>query len=154
MRFTSRDTKTTCVPAEAIAKGIIVVDASALLELLLGTTTGAAIDRVVRSAAVAVGPAHIDAEVLSALGRLERARQISAEVVGDCLDDLAVMPMTRVPLPGLLAGAWALRANIAVRDALYVVVAQRTGAKLITVDRRLHSALDHLFPDLGYPMLD
>lgn len=154
MRFTSRDTKTTCVPAEGIAKKIIVVDASALLELLLGTATGAAIDRVVRSAAVAVAPAHVDAEVLSALGRLERTSQISPEVVDGCLADLAAMPMTRVPLPGLLAGAWALRANIAVHDALYVVVAQRTGATLITVDRRLYRALNDLFPDLAYPMFD
>jgi predicted nucleic acid-binding protein len=142
------------VSADVIATGIIVLDASALLELLLGTAVGSRVDQVVRRAAVIVGPAHIDAEVLSALGRLERSKQISAGVVDDCLDDLADMPMTRVPLPALLGNAWALRANFALRDALYVVVAQRTGAKLVTVDLRLHRALDQLLPGLVHKPLE
>jgi predicted nucleic acid-binding protein len=52
------------------------------------------------------------------------------------------MPMTRVPLPGLLADAWALQANVALRDALSAVVAVRVDGSLLTVDERLVRALD------------
>jgi predicted nucleic acid-binding protein len=51
------------------------------------------------------------------------------------------MPMTRVPLPGLLADAWALQANVALRDALSAVVAVRVDGSLLTVDVRLLRAL-------------
>ncbi len=58
----------------------VVVDASALVDLLLGGPLG---DRV---AARIAGrrlhsPAHLDAEVLSALGRIHRAGDLSAAAV-------------------------------------------------------------------------
>jgi predicted nucleic acid-binding protein len=49
--------------------------------------------------------------------------------------------MTRVPLPGLLADAWALQANVALSDAFSAVVAVRADGSLLTVDERLVRAL-------------
>lgn len=123
--------------------GAIVLDASAAVELFLGRPAGRQVAHALRGAVVA-GPAHLDAEVLSALGRLARAGELAEERVGVGLAQLARAPIRRFPLPPLLAEAWARRANLALRDALYVTLAARLGATLLTADRRLAAA-----PDLG-----
>src|SRR2546429_8996855 len=58
----------------------VVVDASVLVDILAGTELAdAARMRLART--VLHAPAHLDAEVLSALGRLHRAGQLSAAEV-------------------------------------------------------------------------
>ena len=125
----------------------IVVDASAAVELLLRTPAG---DRVAEALAAppVAAPAHVDGEVLSALGRLVRAGEVAADAVPPMLDALARAPLVRYPLPPLLAPAWGLRANLTLRDALYVALARRLGATLLTADSRLARA-----PRLGCPLL-
>jgi predicted nucleic acid-binding protein len=75
--------------------------------------------------------------VLSALGRLQRQGVLTVTDVDEMLDDLAAIAMTRVPITGLVGHAFALRDNVALRDALYVVVAQALDARLLTSDVRL-----------------
>ena len=116
-----------------------VVDASAAVELLLRTDAGRRAAGVLRGATVAA-PAHLDAEVLSALGRQVQAGELPEPDVPPLLATLARAPFTRYPLPPLLAGAWDLRANLALRDALYVLLALRLGAALLTSDARLARA--------------
>ncbi len=84
--------------------------------------------------AVAV-PAHLDAEVLSAFGRLKRSGQLTRGP--DRVEALAAFGATRWPLQPLLSPAWALVDRIATRDALYVALAVSLGATLITTDGRL-----------------
>ncbi len=90
-----------------------------------------------------LAPAHLDAEVLSALVRLARAGTLSTSAVDDMLEGLCELPIQRVPLPALLASAFGLRDNISVRDGLYVALAQVMDASLITLDRRLAAACRH-----------
>jgi predicted nucleic acid-binding protein len=90
-----------------------------------------------------VAPAHLDAEVLSALARLSRAGTLSSAALEDMLDGLAELPLQRMPLPALLAGAFRLRGNISVRDSLYVALAHQLDATLLTLDRRLASVCRH-----------
>jgi predicted nucleic acid-binding protein len=120
----------------------LVLDASALVELLLATEVGTRVDQRVRAARVVMAPAHIDAEALSAVGRLVRAELVDPEVAADAIEDLADMPLTRVPLPGLLVSAWLLRSNIALRDALYVALAEHVEGTLLTCDAKLVRALE------------
>ncbi|MFP3941240.1 MAG: type II toxin-antitoxin system VapC family toxin [Thermoanaerobaculia bacterium] len=122
---------------------VAVLDASAAVELLLGTGAGARADRALRGETVAA-PAHVDAEVLSALARLFREGAVAQERVERSVAALARAPVRRFPLPPLLVEAWALRANLALRDALYVALARRLGAALVTADARLARA-----PELG-----
>ena len=82
-----------------------------------------------------VAPAHLDAEVLSAFGRLQRAGQLTRGA--ERVEALAAFGATRWPLGPLLAPAWALVDRIATRDALYVVLALSLNAVLITTDGRL-----------------
>jgi predicted nucleic acid-binding protein len=115
---------------------LVVVDASATVELLLGTELGAAVGHELRGEAVAV-PAHADAEVLSAVGRLVRARSVTPASARSALAALSVARYERYPVHLLLEESWELRANVALQDALYVVLARRLGASLITTDAPL-----------------
>jgi predicted nucleic acid-binding protein len=107
-----------------------------MVEMLLGTPAGAQAREHLRGA-LAASPAHLDAEVLSALGRLVRDRSVEAATMPARLAALARAPFARYPLPPLLAEAWRLRSNLALRDALYVALARRLAATLLSADRRL-----------------
>ncbi len=85
-------------------------------------------------------PAHFDAEVLSALGRMQRAGVLTVAQVEAALDELRQAPVTRHGLQPLLAGAWARRDTFRLVDALYVELADRAGLVLLTTDLRLARA--------------
>jgi predicted nucleic acid-binding protein len=115
----------------------VVVDASAMVDALTGTAVGqVVIDRLHGEALHA--PAHFDAEVLSALGRLQRAGRLSVRQVTARLQRLEGAPIRRHTLPALLGGAWRRRHNLRLVDALYTQLAEQLGgAPLITTDSRL-----------------
>lgn len=81
----------------------VVVDASALVDVLTGTAYAAAV-RARLQDAVWHAPAHLDAEVLSALGRLHRARRLGGDKIDQRLSLLASMPVRRQLLPAAPAG--------------------------------------------------
>jgi predicted nucleic acid-binding protein len=117
----------------------VVADASVLVDLLAGTEVAPAVRaRLVN--AVLHAPAHLDAEVLSALGRLNRAGELETVGVEAALVHLAALPLTRHDLPPLVAGAWARRADLRLLDALYVELAARLGVRVLTTDQRLARA--------------
>ncbi len=117
----------------------VVLDASAAIELLLRTPAGSRTEAALRGHQ-AVVPAHFDAEVFSGLGRLVRGGDLAERLVEPILDELARAPFARYTLQPLLAAAWRLRHNLALRDALYVTLARRLGAAFITADGRLARA--------------
>ena len=80
---------------------------------------------------------HVDAEILSALGRLHRLGAISPRLVTQRLEAAAQAPIERHPLPGLLRVAWSRRDRIRLADALYIELAERLEAPLITTDMAL-----------------
>jgi len=118
---------------------LVVVDASAVIELLRRTTAGKRAAAALRGTTM-TAPAHLDAEVLCALARLARDNPAETSIVAGRLRELARAPITRYPCHPLLASAWELRDNIAVRDALYVTLARRLDAPLVTADARLGRA--------------
>jgi predicted nucleic acid-binding protein len=85
-------------------------------------------------------PAHVDIEMLSALGRLHRAGTLSEETVSDCLRMAQRTPLQRHLLDPYTAGAWARRHSLRLTDAYYVELADSLDASLITTDRRLARA--------------
>jgi predicted nucleic acid-binding protein len=127
---------------------IYVVDASAVIDLLVRSDAGERVRRRLADDADAtlVTVAHLDAEVFSGLARLHRARELAASEVGELLRRLTTLDVHRVPINGaLLDAAWRLRDNIAARDALYVAAARDLGSALLTTDERLARAV----PDLA-----
>ena len=124
-----------------------LVDASAMVDLLVGTDQGARVDSALRAHRVdeLITVAHFDAEVFSALARLHRAAVLSADDVADLLRRLGRSRVVRLPISAeLLASAWRLRENVAARDALYVVAALSSRLPLLTTDERLVRAVDGL----------
>ncbi|HET6563649.1 MAG TPA: type II toxin-antitoxin system VapC family toxin [Marmoricola sp.] len=117
----------------------VVVDASAMVDLLLDNELGAAVRRRLAGHALHA-PVHLDAEVLSALGRLARARELGAEDVESRLRYLVAAPIERHDVTDLLSGAWSRRHQLRLVDALYVQLAVVRDLPLVTTDRRLRVA--------------
>jgi predicted nucleic acid-binding protein len=119
-------------PADAL-----VVDASAVVEALLGTDIGLDVRARMRGHELHA-PAHLDAEVLSALGRMHRAGELPEATAATALGELAGAPIERHPLADLLAPAWERRSSQRLVDALYgALTAVLDGAALLTADPRL-----------------
>lgn len=122
---------------------ILVVDASAAVEYLLQTALGRRVGELLAPASCAA-PELLDAEVLSVLRRLVRARRLDEARGAAALEDLRAWPLERVSHRPLLADAWMLRGSVSAYDALYVALARRHGAALVTADGPLARA-----PGLG-----
>jgi predicted nucleic acid-binding protein len=123
---------------------MIVVDAGALLEVLLNSASG----RTVRSALAqddAAAPALLDAEVVHRLLVLEKHRYLDASVVTDRVRRLGAAPVRRLDHRPLLAAArrfgWALSGY----DALYAAAADALSATLLTTDLRFAHACARQF---------
>ena len=117
----------------------VIVDASAMVDLLVGSTVAGPIEDRLRGHELHV-PAHFDAEVLSALGRLQRAGEMTVRQVTIRLQRVAAAPLQRHLLAPLLTGAWKLRHNLRLVDALYVELADRLDAPIVTTDAGLAAA--------------
>jgi predicted nucleic acid-binding protein len=118
----------------------VVVDASATIEILLGTPAGQSLARQVPSPATEWVPEIYFAEVAGALRRAELSRRITKVKAEQYLDQLLRSPARRAAIKPLISEAWTLRPNITITDALYVVLARHLGATLITADGRLARA--------------
>lgn len=114
---------------------VLVVDAAVVVDLICDFPAAQGYREVLASADTVSAPAHLDAEVLSALGRLQRAGRLTR--ISERVDALAAFGAERWPLRPLLAPAWALIDRIATRDALYIALAATLDATLVTTDARL-----------------
>ena len=117
----------------------LVLDASAVVEALIGTEVGARVRARMQGHSLQA-PAHLDAEVLSALGRLHRAGSLPEQTVSQCLTDLAAAPIARHPIGELLAATWQMRDRFRLGDGLYVELSRSLDALLLTTDGRLARA--------------
>jgi predicted nucleic acid-binding protein len=125
----------------------VVLDASALVELLLQSDRAPAVLQVIGDTEL-VAPDVINPEVLSTLRRLERVGTLPADRARQAVDDLRVAKVQRFPTLPLLPAVWGLRANVTAFDACYVALAEALGCTLVTADLRLSRA-----PKLGVPLI-
>jgi predicted nucleic acid-binding protein len=120
---------------------LIVVDASAAIELILATPAGAAVaDRLFDPEETLHAPELIDLEIAQALRRFERAKLLDARRAGEALRDFADLPLERYSHRLLLPRAWELRANLTLYDGAYVALAELLDAPLLTGDATLARA--------------
>lgn len=88
-------------------------------------------------------PAHLDAEIVSALRGLSRPSRPSPALqsaIPGALRHLAHFPVRRMPLAPTLQRIWELRDNLTAYDAAYVALAERLDGPLITCDAKLAGA--------------
>jgi predicted nucleic acid-binding protein len=120
---------------------VIVLDASAAVELLLDTAAGRRVGILIEDPAIGVHVPHLlDIEVVSALRRMARESVIEDEEAETAIDDLLALDLQRHSHEGLLERAWILRNNLTAYDATYVALAEALGATLVTCDARLAKA--------------
>jgi predicted nucleic acid-binding protein len=117
----------------------VVLDASALVDLLAEGPEAVWLMNRLQGCLVAA-PAHLKAEVLSALGRRVRSGISTAAEAEAAVSHVASSIIEAHPLEGLLAGAWERRENLRLVDALYVELAAQLDTVVITTDRRLARA--------------
>ncbi len=117
---------------------MIVLDASCLVELFLGTPQGRAVATRIADPAVSLHIPHLaDVEVMQTLRRYVRDGEIDAATAREALDDLRSLDLERHAHEPLLNRVWALRQNLSAYDAVYVALAEALDATLLTCDARL-----------------
>jgi predicted nucleic acid-binding protein len=120
---------------------LAVVDASVLVAFYAADEPrrDAVVGRLAAGHAL-FAPAHLDAEVVSALRGMARHSSELARSVPEALAHLAGFPIRRMPLAPLMARMWELRHTITPYDAAYVALAEELGGPLITCDGKLAAA--------------
>ena len=119
---------------------MIIVDASALLEVLLRTPAAAAVERRLFDSRQTLHAPHLlDVEVAQVVRRYAAAGEVDAERGREALADLADLPLYRYPHDFLLPRVWELRNNL----TAYVALAEALDAPLLTRDRRVAIAPGH-----------
>ncbi|HET7454099.1 MAG TPA: type II toxin-antitoxin system VapC family toxin [Solirubrobacterales bacterium] len=115
-----------------------VVDASVLVELLRGGEHQELVEERLDAEEHTLWAPHlIDAEIGNALRRSVLLGEVSAEVAGRALWEVAELPIERVEHEHLIHVAWGLRDNFSFYDGLYVALALMLDDPLLTFDARL-----------------
>ena len=126
------------------AVNAIVVDASAVLEVLLRTRRAGAISRRILADDAALHAPHLlDVEVAQVLRRYARAREVGVARATQALADFMDVRVERYPMEPLLGRIWALRDTVTAYDAAYIALAEALEAPLLTCDARLASSTGH-----------
>lgn len=120
---------------------MIVLDASAVVELLLNTDTGARVARRIADPRLSLHAPHlVDLEVAQALRRYTAAGTLEGARAEHALARLLELDLERWSHEPLLGRIWDLRANLTAYDAAYVALAEVLDAPLLTLDARLAAA--------------
>ncbi len=120
---------------------MIVLDASAVLELLLGTELGRFVSIRIADPALSLHAPHlIDIEVVQALRRYVREGELDQHAATMALEDLRSLDMERHAHEPLLDRIWTLRENLTAYDAAYIALAEALDTRLLTCDGKLARA--------------
>lgn len=123
---------------------MIVVDASAVIELLLNSVAG---DRVAGRVFVEGQSLHVphllDLEVAQVLRRYVLSREITSERAAQALDDFNGLPLHRYAHVDFIPRIWELRTSMTAYDAAYVCLAEALDATLLTCDLKLRNSHGH-----------
>jgi predicted nucleic acid-binding protein len=130
----------------------IVVDATAIVDVLVGSPRSAELTAVMRDKTL-IAPELLDVEVCSALARLERASILSRTQADEAVGLYLELPVRRISHRNLRHQAWSLRHAVRIADAFYLACAIALDAPLLTLDRRLvrSGAPNATFVPLGIP---
>lgn len=127
--------------------GTMVIDASAVVEVLMRSAEGLAVQRACGTNDLAA-PECLDPEVVHALRGLERGGHFPTARLDSAVGDLRDSSITRVPHRTLIDDAWRLRHNLSAYDSMYVALARQLDCPLVTLDTGIVGA-----PNLGVTLI-
>jgi predicted nucleic acid-binding protein len=119
---------------------VIVVDASAITDLLLARGSADSIRAELVTHTELHVPEHFHVEVISAVRRRMLRREMDELRAARALSALIELRTLTYPALELIEQIWSLRAALTPYDAAYLALARRLDIGLITVDRGLATA--------------
>lgn len=125
-----------------------VLDASAAVRLILGDPAAAPLAQPLREAALVLAPELMLTEVANTLWKLQRAQQLADLDPQQLLADARDLVDRVEPDRHLQAEALALACHLnhPVYDCLYLALARREAASLISADQRLLRLAERVLP--------
>jgi len=126
----------------------VILDASATIRILTDPESAGDLKATVSAATQVMAPALMITEVANVLWKIERAGQLGGTDPLDLLHDAAALVDHLEPDATLLAEALALAAHLdhPVYDCLYLVLARREVAALVSCDQRLLTLAERVLP--------
>ncbi len=123
---------------------MIVLDASAVLEVLLRTSSALQIEeRIFSPGETLHAPYLLDLEVTQVLRRYNLSGELNSERGQEAVNDFVDFPIIHYPHHIFLIRIWDLRHHMTAYDAVYVALAESLSAPLLTCDERLAKASGH-----------
>lgn len=120
---------------------MIVLDASALIELVLDTPLGQSVAARIADPALSLHIPHLaDIEVAQVLRRIARDGALRPDEAAVALEDFRALDLERHAHEPLLGRIWELRQNLSAYDAVYVALAESLNTLVLTCDGRLARA--------------
>jgi predicted nucleic acid-binding protein len=128
--------------------GTVVLDASAVIRIMEGAPQAVPLQEALLQANLVVAPELMLTEVANALWRLQRAGQIEAAGLQERLARAAELVDHIEPDRHLQVEALALACHLdhPVYDCLYLALARREAAALLTADQRLMALAAQVLP--------
>ena len=123
---------------------MIVIDASAAIELTLRTVLGERVEiRALDPNERLYAPYLLDLEVAQVLRRLVHLKEITAARAREALEDFSALVVERSAHRELLPRIWELRDSMTAYEGAYVALAEALDAPLMTCDGRLARSHGH-----------
>ncbi|HET9217534.1 MAG TPA: type II toxin-antitoxin system VapC family toxin [Terriglobia bacterium] len=120
------------------------MDASAVIELLLNSSSGSRVaERVFADDESLHVPHLIDLEVAQVLRRYVLSKDMAPDRAFEALNDFVDLPLHRYTHIDFLTRIWELRTSLTAYDAVYVSLAEALDATLLTCDVKLGNSHGH-----------
>lgn len=122
----------------------MVLDASAVVEWLLGLPLAAAVGSRIADPEESLHAPHLlSVEVAQVVRRYVARGEVTPDRGAEAIADLADLDVVHHPHEPLLPRMWQLRSNLTVYDAAYVALAEVLDTPLITLDAGVAAAPGH-----------
>jgi predicted nucleic acid-binding protein len=117
----------------------LVIDASALVELLLQSKKAKKIEQAIGDAEL-IAPDLVNLEVMQVLRKFELRGKLTRERASTAVSRLVESQISRFSTLALLEDAWSMHDNLTAYDACYVALAREHRCELLTTDIALSKA--------------